>query len=150
MTKGEREEREYKSLFADERYAKKAWKEFIGSALQAPGKSLPVELDKNGEPTRDSNIDAMAYTNVKDRLKLEGKDREPMQAELIVEAAIIRARFQDNTFNTILDRTAGKVKDEIAVSSNPYEDLTDEELEMLIKYRGEKKAGEQNISSDTE
>ena len=36
MTKGEREEREYKSLFADEKYAKKAWKEFIGTSLQSP------------------------------------------------------------------------------------------------------------------
>lgn len=140
MTKGEREEREYKSLFADERYAKKAWKEFIGTSLQSPGKALPTQFDKNDNPTRESDIDAMAYNNVKARLTADGLDREPMQAELIIEAAVIRARFQDSTFNTLLDRTAGKVKDEITVNSNPYEDLTDDELEALMAYRASKKA----------
>lgn len=140
MTKSEREEREYKSLFTDERFAKKAWKEFIGTSLQSPGKALPTQFDKNDNPTRESDIDAMAYQNVKTRLKEEGLDREPMQAELIVEAAVIRARFQDSTFNTLLDRTAGKVKDEINVNTNPYEDLTDDELEALAAYRENKKA----------
>lgn len=142
MTKVEREEREYKSTFTDERYAKRAWKEFIGTALQAPGKALPTQLDKNDQPTRESDIDNMAYNNVKTRLKAEGKDREPMQAELIVEAAVIRARFQDTTFNTLLDRTAGKVKDEVTVNANPFEELSDDELEALIEYR--KKKAEQN------
>lgn len=148
MTKGEREEREYKSLFTDERYAKKAWKEFIGTSLQSPGKALPTQFDKNDNPTRESDIDAMAYRNVKDRLIAQGLDREPMQAELIVEAAVIRARFQDSTFNTLLDRTAGKVKDEISVNANPYEELTDDELDALIAYRESKKQAEQQDKVD--
>lgn len=142
MTKDEREQREYKSLFTDEKYAKRAWKEFIGTALQSSGKALPTQFDKNGNPTLESDIDEMAYNNVKKRLKDEGLEREPMQAELIVEAAVIRARFQDSTFNTLLDRTAGKVKDEINVNSNPFEDLTDDELEALMAYREQKKAVE--------
>lgn len=142
MTKSEREEREYKSLFTDERYAKKAWKEFIGSSLQSKGQALPTQFNKDGNPTLESDIDHMAYENVKARLKEEGKDREPMQAELIVEAAVVRARFQDTTLNILLDRTAGKVKDEVTVNTNPYEDLSDDELEALAKYREEKKAEE--------
>lgn len=149
MTKSEREEHEYKSLFTDERYAKKAWKEFMGESLQSPGKPLPTQFDKNDNPTRESDIDAQAYKNVKARLEKEGKDREPMQAELIVEAAVIRARFQDSTLNIMLERTAGKVKDEVTVNSNPYEDLTDDELETLMAYRESKKAAqEQNTSVD--
>lgn len=147
MTKGEREEREYKSLFSDEKYAKRAWKEFIGTALEAPGKALPTQFDKNDNPTLESDIDTMAYNNVVKRLKEEGKDREPMQAELIVEAAVIRARFNDTTFNVLLDRTAGKVKDEITVNSNPFEDLSDEELEALAEFR--KKKAEETKISDT-
>lgn len=142
MTKSEREEREYKSLFTDERYAKRAWKEFIGSSLQSPGKALPTQYDKNDNPTRESDIDAMAYKNVKARLEADGVEREPMQAELIVEAAVIRARFQDSTFNVLLDRTAGKVKEEVTVNSNPYEELSDDELEALMAYRESKKANE--------
>ena len=74
MTKSEREEHEYKSLFTDERYAKKAWKEFMGESLQSPGKPLPTQFDKNDNPTRESDIDAQAYKNVKARLEKEGKE----------------------------------------------------------------------------
>ena len=147
MIKSEREKREYKSLFSDERYAKKAWKEFIGTSLESKGKALPVQLNKDGTPTLDSEIDNMAYQNVKARLKEEGKDREPMQAELIVEAAVVRARFQDTTLNILLDRTAGKVKDEVSVNTNPFEDLSDDELAALAKYREEKKAEEQKAKN---
>lgn len=147
MTKSEREEREYKSLFTDERYAKRAWKEFIGSSLQSPGKALPTQYDKNDNPTRESDIDLMAYKNVKARLEADGVEREPMQAELIVEAAVIRARFQDSTFNVLLDRTAGKVKEEVTVNSNPYEELSDDELEALLAYRESKKASETQLKN---
>lgn len=145
MKKEEREIREYLSLFCDERYAKKAWRQLIGSSLEGAGTALPVSYDpKTGEMTFNSQLDKMAYENVKSRLVKEGKDREPMQAELIVECNILRARFTDTTFNTILDRTAGKVKDEIAVTSSPFEELTDEELEVLAAHRNKKKSKKKN------
>jgi len=67
-------------------------------------------------------------------------DREPQQAELIVESNILRARFNDTTFNTLLDRTAGKVKDEISVSTGQFEDMSDEELAVLAEYREKQRA----------
>ena len=140
MKKTEREQREYKSLFSDERYAKKAWKEIIGASLESPGKVLPATYDpKTGEPTFQSQLDKQAYTNVKSRLEAQGLDREPQQAELIVECNILRSRFNDTTFNTILERTAGKVKEELSVNKSAFEDLTDEELEVLQKFRETKK-----------
>ena len=143
MTKEQRENLEYKSLFADERYAKRAWKELMGSALQGDAKPLPITIDpKTGEMTFQSQLDQMAYDNVKTRLRDQGLSREPMQAELIVESNILRARFTDTTFTTLLDRTAGKVKDEITLNKNAYEDLSDEELEVLAKYRESKEAEE--------
>lgn len=136
MTKKEREEREYASLFQDQRYAKKAWRQVIAESLSANGKPLPEIIDPKTEaPTLQSEIDRMAYDNVVARLRAEGKDREPMQAELIVECNVIRARFADQPFNTLLDRTAGKVKEEVAITDNPYDDLTDDELEALLAYR---------------
>lgn len=136
MTKAEREKREYVSVYADERYAKQAWKRLIGTALEGSASALPISYDpKTGEPTFQSEIDRMAYNNVKKRLVADGLSREPMQAELIVENQILRARFTDNTFNTILDRTAGKVKDEISVNKSAFEDLTDEELALLAAHR---------------
>ena len=140
MKKSEREEREYKSLFTDERYAKSAWKSIIGSSLQSSGEALEGIYDpKTGEPTLNTQIDKMAYTNVKKRLKDQGLDREPMQAELIIECNVIRARFTESSFNILLDRTAGKVKDEVAVTTSPFEDLTDEELEILAQHRAKEK-----------
>lgn len=140
MTKSEREEREYKSLFCDERYAKKAWRDFMGSSLEGAGKPLPATYDKDGQPTFQSQLDQMAYDNVVARLKERGLSREPMQAELIVESNILRARFNDTTFNSLLDRTAGKVKDEISVNNSPFEDMTDDELEALAAYRAKREA----------
>lgn len=142
MTKEEREKREYNSLFKDERYAKKAWREFIGTSLQGPAKPLPETYDKDGQPTFQSQLDQMAYQNVKARLKEQGLSREPMQAEIIVESNVLRARFSDTTFGTILDRTAGKVKEEVSVTSSPFEELTDDELEALAAYRTQKKNDE--------
>lgn len=141
MNKKEREAREYKSVFADERYAKQAWRKLIGSSLEAPGRALPPTIDpKTGELSFQTQLDEMAYNNVKARLKEQGLDRDPMQAELIVENNILRSRFNDTTFNVILDRTAGKVKDEITVNKSPYEELSDEELEALAKMRESKKS----------
>lgn len=143
MTKEERETREYRSLFADERYAKKAWKELFGTALEGPAKPLPTSFDpKTNQPTFQSQLDEMAYNNVKARLKEQGKDREPQQAEVIVESNILRARFDNSTFGNLLDRTAGKVKDEINVTANNFEELSDEEIEALVAFR-KQKAGEQ-------
>ena len=67
-----------------------------------------------------------------------------MQAELIVECNILKSRFSDTAFNTIMDRTAGKVKDEINLSNSPFEDLTDEELAVLAAHRKKKNEEDTN------
>src|SRR5690606_2878357 len=111
MTKEEREKREYESLFTDERYAKKAWKKFIGESLQSAAAVLPDFVGPNGATSPQSAIYNTAYDNVKARLEKHGLTREPSKAEVLVEANVIRAAFDTSVFNTILDRTAGKVKE---------------------------------------
>lgn len=142
MSKEDRELKEYESHFTDVRYAKKAWIHLIGKALEGDAAPLPVTYDKEGQPTFQSELDQMAYNNVAERLRAQGLSRKPQQAEVIIESNILRARFSDTTFNTLLERTAGKVKDEIVMSQNPFEDLTDEELELLAAHREGKKGGE--------
>ncbi len=143
MDKNVREEREYKSLFADERYAKKAWRKFIGQSLESPASPLEF-IGSSGEPTRDSIIYNTAYNSVKQRLLAEGISREPMKAEVLVETNVIRASFETTTFNTILERTAGKVKDEVSISTSAYEDLTDEQLELLARHEAKKRLEDDN------
>lgn len=137
MTKAERELCEYKSTFTDKRYAEKAFKSIINDSLQASAGPLPIMYDKNGNELPQSTLDRQAYQNVKQRLLAQGLDREPQQAEMMIENAILRSRFDNSTFNTMLERTMGKVKDEIVVSANEYETMTDEELELLAKHREE-------------
>jgi len=135
MDKKQREEKEYLSLFTDERYAKKAWKQFINKSLQSDAVTLPTFVDHAGNPTPQSEIYDAAYQSVKRRLKEEGLSREPMKAEVLIEAAVIRASFDTSTLNVVLDRTAGKVKEEISIGTGPYEDLSDEELKVLAAHR---------------
>lgn len=137
MTKAERELSEYKSLYTDKRYAEKAFKSIINDSLQASAGPLPVMYDKNGNELPQSTLDRQAYQNVKQRLLAQGLEREPQQAEMMIENAILRSRFDNSTFNTMLERTMGKVKDEIVVSANEYETMSDEELELLAKHREE-------------
>lgn len=139
MTKSEREIREYRSLFTDRRYAENAWRQFIGSSLQGDAAPLPTFVDKNGEISAQSQLDQRAFNNVAARLKKDGYDRPPMQAEVMIEAAVLRGRMDTTTLNLLLERTAGKVRDEIQLSGSQYEDLSDEELEMLAEKRAEQK-----------
>lgn len=144
MKKAERELCEYKSIFTDKRYAEKAFKSIINASLQASAGPLPIMYDKQGNELPQSTLDRQAYQNVKQRLLAQGLDREPQQAEMMIENAILRSRFDNATFNTMLERTVGKVKDELVVSANEYETMTDEELELLAAHREQQKLLAQN------
>ena len=135
MNKKEREEREHRSLFADEKFAKKAWRQYIGTSLEGSATKLPTQYGKDGLPSSNSLIEEIAFKNLSDRLMADDKARSPSNAELMIECAIIRARYTDSTLNILLERTSGKVKEEIVMSVNPYEELTDEELELLQERR---------------
>lgn len=150
MTKTEREEREYKSVFTDERFAKKAWRELIGKALNSDACKLPIMTDGKDNETKESVIYRHAYNSVKARLEAAGYTREPSHAELIVEANLIRATMDNGVFNTILDRTAGKVKDELNLSTSQFAELTDEQLELLAAHEAakQKKESDNNGSSE--
>lgn len=139
VTKSDRELREHESLFTDERYAKRAWKQLMGRALDSPSANLPNFEDKQGNVSPQSLIYKEAQRQVQERLDAEGLSRPPTKAELIVEANIIRAAFDTGVFNIILDRTAGKVREEITVGVGSFEELTDEELELLAKNREAKR-----------
>ncbi len=139
MTKEEREVKEFKSLFSDKRYAEKAWRKFIEDSLKSDVSILPDFIGPSGNVTPQSEIYQAAIKSVKNRLDAQGITREPMKAEVLIEAAVIRAAFDNTALNVVLDRTAGKVKDEVTINNNPYEDLSDEELDLLITYREAKK-----------
>jgi len=135
MNKSEREEREYKSLFTDERYAKQAWKKLIGESLNSDAAVLPQFIDAKGGVSPQSEVYDTAYKNVKTRLELKGLSRNPSKAEVAIECNAIQIAFNPNVLNIFLDRTAGKVKEEVAIGVGAFEDLSDEELEVLAAHR---------------
>lgn len=144
MTKEERERLEHKSLFTDERYAKKAWKKFMSDSLESDAAILPELLDNKGNSSNDYLIYQTAYRSVEARLEEQGLSRKPMKAEVLVECNILRAAFDTSTFNVVLDRTAGKVKEELNIGVGAFEELSDDELEALAEHRAKKKSGELN------
>jgi|LGOV01.1.fsa_nt_gb hypothetical protein len=150
MTPERREELEYKSRFTDKRYAKQAWKELMAKSLEGDADELGTFEDNRGNETPQSIIYRKAYEAVARRLKKAELVRKPQQAEVIVQANIIRAAFDNQTFNTIMDRTAGKVKDEIEFSANQFEELTDEELELLAVNRAKKLAAPKEEGDNNE
>ena len=148
MNKIEREEREFKSLYTDERYAKKAWKELIGASLQSTAANLTDVVDARGNVSIQSVIYREALHNVKQRLVEQGLSREPMKAEVLVEANVIRGAFDNNVFNILLDRTAGKVKEEVSITAGAFEELSDEQLEILAEHEKQKKLESSKVDSN--
>jgi len=135
MDKDRREELEYKSLYTDERYAKKAIKQLLNTSLQSDAAVLPDFIDAHGNTTPQSEIYRTAYSNIQARLEAEGKSRKPQKAEILIEAAVIRAAFDNSALNLVLERTAGKVKEEISIGVGQYEELSDDELTLLAEHR---------------
>lgn len=157
MDKSKREELEYTSLYTDERYAKKAFKTMIGASLEGEATVLPDFLDAKGNIHPNSVIYTQAYQNVENRLRKQGLSRKPMTAEVAIEANVIRMSFDSTVLNTLLDRTAGKVKDEISLSNGNFDEISYEDLVAMKaarKLREEQaklsEGGESDVRSETE
>lgn len=138
-----RDIKETKNLFDDPKFARKAWKSVGAAILQNPAKVvLGGMLDKDGNPTVASEIERYSYDALARDLKnirdVNDTSREPTNLEMILMCQIVRARYDTNAAVFVRDTVGAKPVDESkldAVVSNPYESLTDEELEMIAKAR---------------
>lgn len=143
--KNEREQKEMENLFKDPKFARKAW-QHVGIAIANSPASKPfVTHDKEGNPTLQSDIESYSYNQLHKDLESLGKEsREPTELEMIMKCQMIRARYDTSAAVFVRDTLGAKPVDETkldAKMTNPYESLTDEELEMLAAMR-EKKAKE--------
>lgn len=134
-----REEKEMRSLFDDPKFARQAWRTVGKAILQNPACRAPEQYDKDGNPTLQSDIERYSYNKLSDDLKLLGEtDRRPTELEMILQCQIMRARFDTSAAIFVRDTLGAKPVDESkvdAVVGNPYEQLSDEELELLAKHR---------------
>ena len=139
-----RERKEMENLFSDPKFFRAALKS-VGQAiaLQPATKPVPI-VDKDGNETINSQIESYSYRNLSDDLKKLCKtEREPTEIEMILHCQMIKARTDTSAAVFIRDTLGGKPIDESKVDatvSNPYESMTDEELEALAKFREEKAA----------
>lgn len=146
----DRTEKEMKNLFADPKFKRQAW-QAVGMAILKSPCTRPVgQIDKDGNPTLASDIEAYSYQKLKNDISNLGKeDREPTELEMIMQSQIIRARYDTAAATFVRDTLGAKPVDETKVDAqinNPYEDLSDEELQMIKEMR-DKKAIEANSAA---
>ena len=138
-----REMKEMQNLFADPKFSRQAWKAVGLSIAMQPAVKPIVTYDKDGNETLNSQIESYSYNKLQQDIQQLGKEnRQPTELEMILHCQMVKARTDTAAATFIRDTLGAKPVDESKVDaqlSNPYEQLTDEELEMLQRAR-EKKA----------
>lgn len=152
MANGEiRALKEMKNVFGDVKFSREAWKSVGQAILQNPAaKSVIISTDKDGNPSLAQQIEQYSYNKLKRDIDALGKeDREPTELEMILQCQMLKARFDTNAAVFIRDTLGAKPVDESKVSAqvnNPYEQLSDEELEMIVKMREQKALAAENAA----
>lgn len=144
-----RERKELESLFADPKYCRQAWKS-VGQAIALQPAAKPSGFyDKDGNETFNSLLERYSYEQLsKDIKELAKEDRAPTELEMIMKCQMMKARTDTSAAIFVRDTLGAKPVDESKVDANvhnPYEQMTDEELEVLAKFREEKLAKENKL-----
>lgn len=137
--KNERELKEAKNLFADPKFARNAFRA-IGSAIATRPAHRPVpRTDKEGNETFESLVERYTYENLaKDLKKITGiDDAAPTELEMIMHCQAQMARVNASNFVAWRDTVGAKPVDESKLDAtiNDFEQLSDEELELLAAHR---------------
>ena len=140
--KTERERKEMENLFKDPKFARQAWRN-VGIAMAQSPAVKPIQIvDKDGNETLVSQIERYSYNKLSQDLKQLGtENREPTELEMIMYCQMVKARCDTSAAIFVRDTLGAKPVDESKVDANvtnPYESLTDEELEMLAAARAKK------------
>lgn len=142
--KEQRERSEMKNLFSDPKFNRQAWQSIGKAILQNPAVITPIVMNKDGTETVDSMIQNYSYNKLCNDIKtLSDEDRAPTELEMILQCQIVKARTDTSAAIFVRDTLGAKPIDESKVDqtiSNVYEQMTDEELELLAAHRAAKKA----------
>lgn len=146
--KNDRETKEMQNLFSDPKFQRQAWKHVGVAIANSPASKPFTSYDKEGNPTLQSEIESYSFNQLhKDIYNLGSEVREPTELEMILKCQMIRARYDTSAAVFIRDTLGAKPVDESKVDAtvqNPYESLSDEELEMLAKMRENKTEAQNN------
>lgn len=138
--KSERERKEMANLLEDPKFMRKAWQAIGHSILRQPASKPVVQIDKDGNETRASEIERYTYNTLADDLKKLGGEgeRQPTELEMILGCQIAKARTDTQAAVFVRDTVGAKPVDESkldAVVETGYESMSNEELELLAAVR---------------
>lgn len=140
-----RELLETKNVFADPAYCREAWKSVGTAILLSPAIGCIGDID-----TREGAIEAYTYDKLTEELKSVGVStsadgrqvvgRQPTELEMIFHCQAARARFDTSAAVFVRDTVGAKPVDEskVTVGRSQYEEMSDDELEALLRYRQER------------
>lgn len=145
----DRERKEMENLLKDPKMYRKVWQSIGRLIAQRPATVLPQIVDKDGNETLPSMISSYGYTALrKDISSLTRDDGEPTELEMILACQMIKARTDTQAATFVRDTLGAKPVDESkaeVVSTNLFEQLTDDELEALAVYRASKAGPDNSI-----
>ena len=143
----DRTSKEMQNLFSDPKFSKQAWKAVGNAIINNPARKPMATYDKEGNETIASQIERYSYVKLKEDIaNLAKAEREPTELEMILHCQIVKARTDTSAAIFVRDTLGAKPVDESKINaqvSNPYETLTDEELEALAAMREKKEQHEQ-------
>lgn len=143
--KSYRELLETRNVFADPAYCREAWKSVGQAILLSPAIGCIGDID-----TRDGSIEAYTYRKLTEELKDIG--RKPTELEMIFHCQAARARFDTSAAVFVRDTVGAKPIDEskVTVGRSQYEEMSDDELEALLRYRQQRDGGKTyTVEADT-
>ena len=147
--KSQRELLEMQNVFGDPKFSRQAWKAVGQAILRNPATKPITHYDKEGNETLGSMIESYSYQALKNDLcKLGEQNREPTELEMILQCQIVKARYDTAAATFVRDTLGAKPVDETKLDAsvnNPYEQLSDEELELIAKVREEKQLAAQQL-----
>ena len=140
--KKDRETKELQSCIKDPRFARQFWRSVGVAIANRPAVRTPTTLDKDGNETMQRVIENYSYNKLKQDIERATHDKnvEPPEREMIMQCQMVRARYDTAAATFIRDTMGAKPVDESKVAatvSNPYEELSDEELALLAAHREE-------------
>lgn len=140
--KKDRETKELQNCIKDPRFARQFWRSVGVAIANRPAVHTPTILDKDGNETMQSLIENYSYNKLKQDIERATHDKnvEPTEIEMIMQCQMIRARYDTAAATFVRDTMGAKPVDESKVAatvSNPYEELSDEELALLAAHREE-------------
>lgn len=152
MTNKERREKaELDNLFKDPKYVREVWRHVGNAILTNPATISPQVFTKDGTLSAASSLESYSYDKLSADLKSLGKqNREPTELEMILMCQIVKARTDTSAAIFIRDTLGARPVDESKIDanvSNPYEHMTDEELELLQSYRAQQLVAQQQAET---